>query len=209
MSYDDKIKCETIEAFMRADSCLSEQDRQQSSCAKTMRMGVTVAHAVNVNFKDVQGSSMSSIRNNRIKNRGVVSNKIRVELQMALDDNPDLVICVHFDGAKLENRTEGIEMIVKRLPVCITGLPRIGDQVLGIPKLACGTGVLMAKEVAQILVGHKLASRVMFVNSDTTTSNTGHTNGAIVKLEEELGRQLLYTECTKHVDELIISKLIL
>ena len=91
---------------------------------------------------------------------------------------------------------------VDRMPVIIS--QQTGAQLLGIPKIQSGTGVAMAEAILQLLVEWNVADKIVGMSFDTTSTNTGHTNGACSLLEKSLGKRLLWLACDHHVYEIML-----
>jgi len=73
---------------------------------------------------------------------------------------------------------------VDRLPVIITGQGI--SQLLGVPKIASGTGEAQASAIKDMLEEWDLCERVGALCFDTTAANTGNKAGACVLLEGKL-----------------------
>jgi len=80
------------------------------------------------------------------------------------------------------------------------------ENLLGVPKLAAGTGEQEAEAIYGMLTRCKLVDKVQAMSFDTTSGNTGHLHGACTLLEKKMGRELLWLACCHHVMELILSK---
>ena len=115
--------------------------------------------------------------------------------------SPLVPLVVHWDGKLLPDLT-GHES-VDWLPVVVTG--NKVQQLLGVPKLASGTGQAMAAAVCEILQAWSLTDKVAGMRFDTTASNTGHKNGACPLIEQLLRKQLLYFACRHHIFELVLE----
>jgi len=93
---------------------------------------------------------------------------------------------------------------VDRLPVLVT---RDGiEKLLGVPKVASGTGYNESVAVYNVLESWKLTEKVQALCFDTTSVNIGPFGGVCVLLENKIGRELLWLACRHHVLELILSK---
>jgi len=119
-----------------------------------------------------------------------------------MEYNPCYPIVVHWDGKILpEICGQGK---VDRLPVLVSGDGT--EKLLGVPKLAAGTGDQEAEAVYSLLKQWGLVDKVQAMSFDTTSGNTGRLNGACTLLEKKIGRELLWLACRHHVMELILSK---
>jgi len=108
---------------------------------------------------------------------------------------------VHWDG-KILPKISG-QGKVDRLPILVS---RDGmEKLLGVPKLAAGTGEQEAEAIYIMLTQCKLVDKVQAMSFDTTSGNTGHLHGACTLLEKKMGHELLWLACCHHVMELILS----
>jgi hypothetical protein len=94
---------------------------------------------------------------------------------------------------------------VERLVVVAVDLKSGTEQLLGILKLADGTGKSQAEAVLSLAREWDLAHRVVGLSFDTTASNTSPSKGACVLIELGLGRKLLRLACRHHVLELPVK----
>ena len=113
----------------------------------------------------------------------------------------DVPLAVHWDGKLLRDLTGNDH--VDRLPVIITG--ENVSQLLTVAKLPCGTGEAQSNAVCDALRDWGLESNVAGLSFDTTSSNTGWISGACVRIQQTLGRSLLFLACRHHVFELVIA----
>ncbi|KAK3920028.1 Na(+)-translocating NADH-quinone reductase subunit E [Frankliniella fusca] len=137
--------------------------------------------------------SRNLIRRKREKARNAVWLRIRQSFR------PSVPLTVHADGIKvrdLKGRSK-----VERLPVIVTG--KGVDQMLGAHIIESSSGECQSKKIVENLDDWKCAEKVSAICTDTTSSNTGHRVGAVVKLEAALGRKLLYLACRHHALEII------
>lgn len=133
-----------------------------------------------------------------------IRKKARKEFAEAavMEYNPNYPLVVHWDG-KILPQIFG-QGKVNRLPVLVSGDGT--DKLLGVPKLAAGTGKQESEAVYGQLKKWKLVDKVQAMSFDTTSGNTGHVNGACTLLEREIGRELMWLACRHHVMKLILSK---
>ncbi|XP_034236459.1 uncharacterized protein LOC117642402 [Thrips palmi] len=114
---------------------------------------------------------------------------------------------VHWDGIKVprldgKRGANGKKELVERLPVVVSGSDG-NEQLLSADVLPDGTGEAQATAVMTQLECWKCGEKVTVACADTTSSITGPHNGAIVILEEKLGKILIYTACRHHLLETI------
>lgn len=94
---------------------------------------------------------------------------------------------------------------VDRLPVLVS-YSGGNEKLLGVPKLACGTGWNTGEAVYKILQTWDLEGKIIGMGFDTTSVNTGVQNGACIFIENKLEKELLWFACRHHIMEIILSK---
>jgi len=104
------------------------------------------------------------------------THRVETAADLKASFNPQGPLTVHWDGKLLPDLI-GTEK-VDRLPVIVTGTEI--EHLLGVPKLASGTGQAQADIVITCLDDWNLREKVKGLCFDTTSSNTGHFNGACV-----------------------------
>ena len=77
------------------------------------------------------------------------------------------------------------------------------EHLLAAGIIPAGTGDAQAQEVADLLKEWQCSDQLSCACADTTSSNTGCFNGAVVKLEEKLGKVLVFLACRHHALETI------
>jgi len=169
-------------------------DRAKVSDHKAALLLTAAAQGLGHDTKDLN-INRSSIR----RHRQICRSELAAHLKKEFD--PTVPIVVHWDGKLLPDLT-GKEK-VDRLPVILSGGGMC--QLIGVPKLAEGTGEAQASAVAHLLDEWKVTNRVAAMCFDTTSSNTGRTNGACVLLEQKIKRDLLYLACRHHMLELVLA----
>jgi hypothetical protein len=170
-------------------------DRTQVTDRQAVHFLAASAHALghDVNKMNLSCSSVQRARNKRRE-------KCVIDIKSRFDPEPPLI--VHWDGKLLPDIT-GTEK-VDRLPVIVTGTNV--EQLLGVPKLASGTGQDQANAVVARLDEWGLRSKICGLCFDTTASNTGRHSGACVLIEQALGRNLLHFACRHHILEIVQEK---
>ncbi|KAE8741508.1 hypothetical protein FOCC_FOCC012969, partial [Frankliniella occidentalis] len=144
------------------------------------------------------GPSHTTLWRQRRQERAAGAEGIREAFQ------PNHPLTVHWDGIKLpplDGRPVDGKDFVERLPVIVTG--NGVDQLLRGGVIESGTGFAQATEVISALDAWKCRERVTSACSDTTLSNTGCNIGAVVRMEEILGKTLIYLACRHHMLEVI------
>ena len=94
---------------------------------------------------------------------------------------------------------------VNRLPSLVSGDGI--DKLLGVPKLASGTGHNESLAVYNLVESGKLTGKIQALSFDTIAVNTGRFNGVCVLMEAKIGRELLWLACHHQAMELILSKI--
>ena len=110
---------------------------------------------------------------------------------------------VHWDGKLLTDVTGVVN--VDRLPVLLSSLVDGTTKLLGVPKLASGSGRAAADAVHEHIKSWKCESMVIGMCFDTTASNTGKLNGACTLLEKAMGHNLLWMACRHHMFEVLLA----
>ena len=92
---------------------------------------------------------------------------------------------------------------VDRLAIIVTG--KDTENLLGVPKLAKGTGAAMADATVSALKDWNLKEKIDRMCFDTTSSNTCIHTGACTLIEKQLHKNLMYLACWHHMHEIIVS----
>ncbi|KAG7171644.1 hypothetical protein Hamer_G014784 [Homarus americanus] len=107
---------------------------------------------------------------------------------------------VHWDG-KLVKNVVGEE---HRQAIFISGRGHEEGKLLAVLPVKDGTGLTQARATARAIEDWSCTSNVKALCIDTTSSNTGRVQGAVVHLEALLEKQLLRLGCRHHVMELVV-----
>ncbi|KAG7178279.1 hypothetical protein Hamer_G026831 [Homarus americanus] len=108
---------------------------------------------------------------------------------------------VHWDG-KLVKNVVGEEE--HRQAIFISGRGHEEGKLLAVLPVKDGTGLTQARATARAIEDWSCASNVKALCFDTTSSNTGRVQGAVVHLQALLEKQLLRLGCRHHVMELVV-----
>ncbi|KAG7165322.1 hypothetical protein Hamer_G007126 [Homarus americanus] len=108
---------------------------------------------------------------------------------------------VHWDG-KLVKNVVGEEE--HRQAIFISGRGHEEGKLLAVLPVKDGTGLTQARATARAIEDWSCASNVKALCFDTTSSNIGRVQGAVVHLEALLEKQLLRLGCRHHVMELVV-----
>ena len=115
---------------------------------------------------------------------------------------------LHWDG-KIMNDIEESHNKIERISVIVSDLEG-NTQLIGTPKLPIGTssgtaGQHIAKVSVDLLKEWNIQDLIATMNFDTTNTNTGKWTGACIRVQELIGRPLLWCACRKHVGEVHIG----
>ena len=88
-----------------------------------------------------------------------------------------------------------------------TVLRQPASEYLGHFTPESGSGVNIMLGLKEMVMKNGLLPCLKVVGSDATVVNTGHTNGAIALLENELGHRLIWLICLLHINELPVRHL--
>lgn len=142
--------------------------------------------------------SPSAIRRARMKHRELFAS----EVQETFD--PTVPLILHWDGKIMDDFTGPGRERIDRLPILVSGQNVV--KLLSVPKLHDGTAVTMSRAVIESMDEWKLRSRIKGLCFDTTASNPGTKGGVCIRLETEIGQQLLNLACCHHVPEIMLEK---
>ena len=182
-------------------SVTSALDRAKMSDRMSVYVLAATAQSLGHDLDDVN-ISRGSIHRARELNRKLVASEVKTKfVTKTLESNNSHPLVVHWDGKLLPDITG--KAVFDRLPVVVSGGG--SEQLLGVPKLASGTGKMQAASVVQLLQEWELTDSVQAMCFDTTASNTGHKSGACVFVEQMLDRHLLYLACRHHIIELLLA----
>ncbi|XP_039431258.1 uncharacterized protein LOC120414217 isoform X2 [Culex pipiens pallens] len=170
-------------------------DRAKISDRQAFKVMMPVLKAVGQDASSV-AISRSTISRKRKQARQEIAKKIKEEF---VSRDP---MIVHFDGKMLDKPNgSGKE---ERLPTLVSFDGN--EKLLGAPALKKGTGEEASKTVYGLLRKWNCEKHIQGLCFDTTSVNTGRSNGACANLEKMLGRELIWLACRHHVLELLLSK---
>ncbi|KAG7156396.1 hypothetical protein Hamer_G006142 [Homarus americanus] len=106
---------------------------------------------------------------------------------------------VHWDG-----KLNVVGEEEHRQAIFISGRGHEEGKLLAVLPVKDGTGLTQARATARAIEDWSCASNVKALCFDTTSSNTGRVQGAVVHLEALLEKQLLRLGCRHHVMELVV-----
>jgi len=174
----------------------SALDRTNVSDRKAAYILNAAAQAYGLEDVSKMPLSFSSIRRSRMKSRSQLSSSLKANFSA---HGP---LIIHVDGKILPALCGGPEK-EDRVALVVSG--KEGEKLLAIPKVAKGSGDLVAEAAATAINDWKLKEEIVGISFDTTASNTGRLNGSCVLLEKKLEKKLLWLACRHHVHEVLIG----
>src|SRR6218665_322089 len=140
--------------------------------------------------------SPCAIRRARMKHRKLFS----LEVKATFD--PAVPLILHWDGKIMDDLTGRGK--VDRLPILVSGQDVV--KLLSVPKLQDGRSATLAQAITRSIDDWGLKDRIKGLCFDTTSSNTGRKGGVCIRLETEIGQQLLNLACRHHISEIVLEK---
>jgi len=141
--------------------------------------------------------SRSAIRRARMKHREAFNAEVKASF------DPSVPLILHWDGKILDDFTVPGHERVDRLPVLVSGKDVV--KLLSVPKLHDGTSPSMTNAILETVDEWGLRDRIKGLCFDTTASNTGAKGGVCIRLESDIGGQLLNLACRHHVAEIMLE----
>ena len=171
-------------------------DRCQLSVRDSVYVLHAVAEALGHNTDDLV-INRSSIHRCRQILRAERAKIIKSKFQEA----PPNYVVAHWDG-KLLPSLNVRDSSIEHLPIIVSSQNM--EQLLGVSKLERSTGEEIATAVYNTLENWGVSESLEALCCDTTASNTGRLNGAMVLIEQKFNKDLLYLPCRHHIYELIL-----
>ena len=113
---------------------------------------------------------------------------------------------LHFDGKIVKEFTKGTRLNGERMAIFLSSPDLPQPQLLGVPRIEGGSGEEITQGIISVLNQWGISGdHILAMSFDTSASNTGAWNGACVKLEVVLKKQVLYLACRHHISELHIK----
>ncbi|XP_050338201.1 uncharacterized protein LOC126764549 [Bactrocera neohumeralis] len=176
---------------------LSALDSAKVSDGKAMHILMATAEALGHCTSDLV-VNRSTLHRLREEHRRKETQRIQESFIDKLSDTQAMV--VHWDGKVLPDLIGKIK--VERIAVLVSYNGE--SKFLGAPKLISATGENIATAVFDTLSKWNILDRVEGMSFDTTSTNTGPTNGACAQLQRMLGRNLLTLPCRHHILEIYL-----
>ena len=150
--------------------------------------------------------SRSSVQRERYKHVEDEGGSIR---QTYMESMADKNLVLHFDGKLVKHIEDDCRQRVTsdRLAISVTS-PELGtkdDLLLGVVPCPSGKGDDMAVYIQNVLEYYDVTENIIAVCADTTASNTGSKNGAIVILSKVFDQPFIWLLCRHHIAEIHIS----
>jgi len=118
--------------------------------------------------------------------------------------DPTVPLILHWDGKIMDDYTGPGRDRVDCLPILVSGQNIV--KLLSVPQLHDGTAPTMTRHIVECIDEWGLRDRVKGLCFDTTASNTGVIGGVCIRLETEIGRELLNLACRHHISEIMLEK---
>lgn len=202
MDKDEEYHVSTLNQHLKRQqvmppTVLAVLDRTRTSIRKSSMIIASVVNEVGCSTSSAV-LSKSTVHRHRQQFRETAAKKIKTEYSA--------VKCiVHWDGKLIPDVGGDETSLVDRLSILATSTTDGGIKLLGIPKLADGTGTAAANATLEQLHAWNSEDSVIGMCFDTTAANTGRKQGACTVLENRLGRNLLWLACRHHMFEVLLA----
>ena len=103
-----------------------------------------------------------------------------------------------FDGKSVEETSKRMKQARPRLAVMVDSPDLEEPQVLGVPVLKSSSGEDQVEAIWPLLEEWEVLDHLAGVSFDTTAENTGWQKGVNSRLQQKLGRDLLWRACRRH-----------
>ena len=142
--------------------------------------------------------SPSAIRRARMKHREIFASEVKATF------DTEVPLILHWDGKIMDDFTGPGREHIDRLTILVSGQNVV--KLLSVPKLYDGTAATISQTVTETMDEWGLRSRIKGLCFDTTASNTGTKSGVCIRLETEIGHELLNLACRHHISEIMLEK---
>lgn len=198
----DEHSDDVIYKIINSPDVSSALDRTNTSNGSFVIILAAIARALEVDLTECVFSTSTLLRR-RADHREVIETAVKTEFLASIKSG----LVVHWDGKRLKDTTsdenDRRNKKVERIAIVVTGLDT--QKIIAIAKTDDGTGVVVSDTVYEHLEAWTILESIVAMCTDTTSANTGGTNGAVVLFEEKMNRNLIYFACRHHVYELIIG----
>lgn len=143
-------KKEAGRILLRDPHILANADRDKRSNISLTREAALFSYALGVKFSDVKSGAPSTLQYKRNATIEKYVEDYLEEFYSVLASFPEHYFCIHWDGKKIDNNTEGgsLQAKVDRLPILVTGLPT--PWLLEVPNLEDETGAAQGQAVCEV-----------------------------------------------------------
>lgn len=191
-----------IEQSMASADVFSTLERIQLSSPKFTMLCASMARASQINLEECVLSA-STVARRKVSHRNTITTIVKDEFSSTIKSG----LVVHWDGKKLKDTTNEDKKfrnkLVERIAVVVAGIDI--EKIVTVAKAENGKGFVAADIVYENLEEWNVLQWIVASCTDTTGSNTGHTNGAVVLFEKLMKKNLLYFACRHHIFELVIG----
>ena len=176
---------------------LASLDRDKISCRIATRIIAATATALGENVDEITFST-ATLKRKRTEIRGKLNKFVKETFNF-----PSRLV-VHFDGKLLLDNSGSFG---ERLAVMVSGNSKDCQQgkLLSARQIEDSSGENQSDEIMLTLNEWNILEKVSCMCFDTTSSNTGWIRGAAVKLEQKIGKALLWFPCRHHIHEIYIK----
>ena len=162
--------------------------------AAFMKTGSSDGQPVDLNDFNM---SRSTVESTRKKNRGVLVEMVRDEFE----EKKPKYLNIHWDGKLVPNVMGKKE---EREAIFVSGAPHyLEGKLLDVSKLESSSGLSQFEGVKEQVKIWDIKNQIRSFTFDTTGSNTGVKVGCCKRLQDWLGRPVLWLGCRHHIGELI------
>ncbi|XP_076060300.1 uncharacterized protein LOC143036625 [Oratosquilla oratoria] len=177
-------------------------DRTGVSHRKAMHQLGAQAKSIGIDIEQIT-LSQSSIYRYRKKNREEAATSIKADIMTRIPRDTPLVL--HWDGKLLPDITVASSGREKAERIAILASGDGVEFLLGVPKIGSSSGTDQANACLSAINDWGLSHQIKAIVFDTTASNTGLLQGACIKIQEQLQKELVWLACRHHVYEVILA----
>ncbi|XP_076042026.1 uncharacterized protein LOC143025930 [Oratosquilla oratoria] len=177
-------------------------DRTGVSHRKAMHQLGAQAKSIGIDIEPII-LSQTSIYRYRKKNREEAANSIKADIMTRIPRDTPLML--YGDGKLLPDITVASSGREKAERIAILALGDGVEFLLGVPKIGSSSGTDQANACLSAINNWGLSHQIKTIVFDTTASNTGLLQGACIKIQEKLQKELVWLACRHHVYEVILA----
>lgn len=197
-------KSSVTNRIINSPDVLSALDRTKITNNEFLFIAAAIAKECNEDISKCTLSA-SSLYRRRNQNRANLAQIVKQEFTSAINGG----LVVHWDGKKMADTTNPNRQLrkrkIERCGIVVSGAGVAKPKTLSVPKLENGSGKSFADAAFNAVKEWKTEQNVIGMSTDTTSSNTGNSNGACVLFEKQMKRNLLYLACRHHTHEVVIG----